>query len=131
IPMQFTETGTLAYGVQYNNAIHRDFEIRLQTVGDEIDVGDEIGSDLVDVNFTVHLLARTLLRLGSIPAEEITPQLLRDNLIYEDYNALLRAAGRAKKKLMPVSQEEKTLDSAASFLGNTDLVNQISEVLPQ
>ncbi|WP_048795376.1 phage tail assembly protein [Serratia marcescens] len=128
--MQFTETGTLDYGVQYNGKIHRDFEIRLQTVGDEIDVGDEIGSDLVDVNFTVHLLARTLLRLGSIPAEDISPQLLRDNLVYEDYNALLRASGRAKKKLMPMSQEEKTSGSAASSSESTDLPNQTSEISP-
>lgn len=118
--MQFTHTGTLTYGVLYNDEIHRDFEIRLQTVGDEIEVGDEIGSDIVDVNFTVHLLARTLVRLGTVPQESITPQLLRDALVYEDYNALLRAAALAKKKLMPAKPVDETTRSAASSLANTD-----------
>jgi hypothetical protein len=120
----FTETGTLTFGVMYNGVIHRDFEIRLQTVGDEIDVGDEIGSDVVDVNFTVHLLALTLLRLGSIPKEDITPDLLRGALVYEDYNTLLRAAFNAKKKLMPEKVESETSGSAAPSSENTDTASQ-------
>lgn len=118
--MLFTQTDTLKYGVMHNGVIHRDFEIRLQTVGDEIDVGDEIGSDIIDVNFTVHLLARTLLSLGTIPKDEITPQLLRDTLVYEDYYTLLGAAAKAKKKLMPEKQEEETSESAAPSSENTD-----------
>jgi hypothetical protein len=115
----FTETGTLTFGVMYNGVIHRDFEIRLQTVGDEIDTVKEVGSDIVDANFTVHLLARTLLRLGDIPEEEITPELLKDNLIYEDYTALLQAARGVKKKLMDVKSGSVTTDSTASSSENS------------
>lgn len=112
--MQFTQTGTLEYGVQFNGEIHRDFEIRLQTVGDEIDVVQEVGSDIIDANFTVHLLARTLLSLGTVPEEEITPELLKDNLIYEDYNTLLKASRGAKKKLMDMKTGSETSASTAS-----------------
>lgn len=125
--MQFTETGTLAYGVQHNGVIHRDFEIRLQTVGDEIEVVAEVGSDIIDANFTVHLLARTLLRLGSIPAEEITPELLKDNLIYEDYTALLKAGRGAKKKLMDMKSESETTDSTASSSASSDSLKPTSD----
>ncbi|MFZ4221399.1 hypothetical protein [Enterobacter ludwigii] len=123
---KFTHAGTLPFGVLHNGVIHRDFEIRLQTVGDEIDVGDDIGSDIIDVNFTVHLLARTLLRLGEIPKEEITPQLLRDALVYEDYNALLVAAAMAKKKLKPEKPPEEISAFAAPSSGNTDSDNPTS-----
>lgn len=117
---KFTHADTLPFGVLHNDVIHRDYEIRLQTVGDEIDVGDEIGSDIIDVNFTVHLLARTLVRLGTIPKEEITPQLLRDALVYEDYNALLVGASMAKKKLKPEKPAEETSASAVPSSENTD-----------
>uniref|UniRef100_UPI000665ABBE hypothetical protein n=1 Tax=Serratia marcescens TaxID=615 RepID=UPI000665ABBE len=118
---------TLAYGVQHNGVIHRDFEIRLQTVGDEIEVVAEVGSDIVDANFTVHLLARTLLRLGSIPAEEITPELLKEGLIYEDYTALLRAGRGAKKKLMDMKSGSETTDSTASSSASSDLPKPTSD----
>jgi hypothetical protein len=118
--MQFTQSGTLEYGVLYNGDIHRDFEIRMQTVGDEIDTVQEVGSDIIDANFTVHLMARTLLRLGTIPEEEITPDLLKDNLIYEDYNALLRASRGAKKKLMDMKSLSATSGSTASSLVSSD-----------
>lgn len=122
----FTHAGTLPFGVLHNDVIHRDFEIRLQTVGDEIDVGDDIGSDIIDVNFTVHLMARTLLRLGTIPKEAITPQLLRDALVYEDYNALIVAAAMAKKKLRPEKPAEETSASAAPSSESTDSDSPIS-----
>ncbi|WP_124965964.1 hypothetical protein [Trabulsiella odontotermitis] len=118
--MQFTQSGTLEYGVQFNEQIHRDFEIRLQTVGDEIDTVAEVGSDIIDANFTVHLLARTLISLGSIPEDELTPELLKDNLIYEDYMALLRASRGAKKKLMDMKSGSETSGSTASSSENSD-----------
>ena len=118
--MQFTQSGTLEYGVQFNGEIHRDFEIRLQTVGDEIDTVAEVGCDIIDANFTVHLLARTLISLGSIPEDEITPELLKDNLIYEDYMALVRASRGAKKKLMDMKSGSETSGSTASSSGNSD-----------
>ncbi|WP_449543652.1 hypothetical protein [Enterobacter ludwigii] len=118
--MQFTQSGTLEYGVQFNGEIHRDFEIRLQTVGDEIDTVAEVGSDVIDANFTVHLLARTLISLGSIPEDELTPELLKDNLIYEDYMALLRASRGAKKKLMDMKSGSETSGSTASSSVNSD-----------
>lgn len=117
--MQFTQTGTLEYGVQFNGEIHRDFEIRLQTVGDEIDVVQEVGGDIIDANFTVHLLARTLLSLGTIPQEEISPELLKECLIYEDYNTLLKAARGAKKKLMDMRSASEISASTASSSANS------------
>ncbi|EIR0330950.1 phage tail assembly protein, partial [Salmonella enterica subsp. enterica serovar Give] len=35
-----TIKGTLAVGVEYNGEFHRDFELRLSTVGDEIDASE-------------------------------------------------------------------------------------------
>lgn len=129
--MAFTETGTLVYGVQFNGEIHRDFEIRLQTVGDEIDVTQEVGSDVVDAHFTVHLLARTLVRLGSIPDDDITADLLRENLIYEDYITLLRAGRGAKKKLMDMKSASGTSGSTASSSVSSDSPSPTSDDLPQ
>lgn len=94
-----TVSGTLSVGVTFNGEQHRDFVLRLPTVGDEIDIAD---SDVPDSGFSVALTAVCLEKLGTLPKESLTYDLLR-GLLSEDYAQLTRAREELKKKLKPES----------------------------
>lgn len=107
-----TETGTLPYGVQAHDALHRDFELRLPTVGDNIDSVDEVGGvNVVALNAAV--LARQIIRLGQLKPEEITFELIR-GMHPADYNYLDAAAQALEKKLQAAAAAKST--SSASDL---------------
>lgn len=92
-----TQTGKLNYGVEFEGAVHTDFELRLPTIADNI-----AGVELVGIgsNLKVHvaMMARTLVRLGNIPAESITFELLSDGLVDDDFDVLAAAERDLKKK---------------------------------
>lgn len=92
--MDFTHSATLPIGIFYQGQLHRDFTIRMSTVGDEIAVVED---GIPESGTLVGVMARCLTTLGSIPAEEITYQLLCDALVSEDYQALRTAQQEAKK----------------------------------
>ncbi|EKN9090594.1 phage tail assembly protein, partial [Salmonella enterica] len=92
-----TIKGTLAVGVEYNGEFHRDFELRLSTVGDEIDAS-EMG--IPDSGYYVGLMALCLESLGTIPREAITYDLLR-TMTSPDYSLLVQARDTLKKKMQP------------------------------
>lgn len=92
--MDFTHSATLPIGVFYQGQLHRDFTVRVSTVGDEIAVVED---GIPDSGTAVGVLARCITALGSIPAEDVTYQLLCDTLVAEDYKALRDAQQEAKK----------------------------------
>lgn len=93
-----TETGTLAQGVEVDGALHREFELRLPTLGDNIDAVDEVGGHN-GVAINAALLARQLVRLGTLKPEQITYELLC-SLHPKDFNQLDAAGDALEKKRM-------------------------------
>ncbi|QLJ61479.1 hypothetical protein HP475_16820 [Serratia marcescens] len=114
--MDFTHSATLPIGVFYQGQLHRDFTIRMSTVGDEIAVVED---GIPESGTLVGVMARCLTTLGSIPAEEITYQLLCDALVSEDYQALRTAQQEAKKKLSELKSASVITDTPSSGSANT------------
>ncbi|BEN89975.1 hypothetical protein SMQC07_37740 [Serratia marcescens] len=124
--MDFTHSATLPIGVFYQGQLHRDFTIRMSTVGDEIAVVED---GIPESGTLVGVMARCLTTLGSIPAEEITYQLLCDALVSEDYQALRTAQQEAKKKLSGLKSDSVITDTPSSALANTATAKSESEAL--
>nr|WP_241391030.1 hypothetical protein [Serratia proteamaculans]ULG15499.1 hypothetical protein 465p1_00094 [Serratia proteamaculans] len=114
--MDFTHSGVLPIGIFYQDKLHRDFTVRMSTVGDEIAVVED---GIPDSGTLVGVLARCLTALGSIPEEEITYQLLCDALVSEDYQALRAAQQEAKKKLSELKNASAITDTPSSDLVST------------
>lgn len=114
--MDFTHSATLPIGIFYQGQLHRDFTVRLSTVGDEIAAVED---GIPDSGTLVGVMARCLITLGSIPAEEITYQLLCDALVSEDYKALRDAQQEAKKKLSGLKSDSVITDTPSSDLVST------------
>lgn len=93
----FTETGTLIYGVEYDGVIHKDFELAEQLVADGIAVledpliGPRAGKS--DYFFNVAVTARRLRKLGAIPKEAITHELIM-GMLQQDFNQISKADAR-------------------------------------
>jgi hypothetical protein len=92
-----TEKGTLPIGVEYDGRLHRDFELRPQFVRDTVDVFEdpEAGrrASRNSQFFAACLFAGRLIRIGDIPKEAITPDMVLD-MDQDDYNEILLAARR-------------------------------------
>jgi hypothetical protein len=114
--MDFTHSGTLPIGIFYQDKLHRDFTVRMSTVGDEIAVVED---GIPDSGTLVGVLARCLTALGNIPEEEITYQLLCDALVSEDYQALRAAQQEAKKKLSELKNASAITDTPSSGSAST------------
>lgn len=97
-----TEKGQLLYGVEFpagSGVLHYDFEMRLPTVGDNIAAIEDqgVGSNM---RLNAAMLARSLVALGSIPAEEISYTLLAQHMVDDDFDVLAAARDQLKKKRM-------------------------------
>ncbi|MEL5454803.1 hypothetical protein BMF90_07585 [Serratia sp. OLHL2] len=114
--MDFTHSASLPIGVFYQGQLHRDFTVRVSTVGDEIAVVED---GIPDSGTAVGVLARCITALGSIPAEDVTYQLLCDTLVAEDYKALRDAQQEAKKKLSGLKSDSVITDTPSSDLAST------------
>ncbi len=104
-----TEKGTLPAGVEYNGETHRDFEIREQIVSDSVDVFDDpaqgVKADKNSRYYGLCITARQIVRLGTIPKGDITPELLM-GMLNEDYNAISLAEVRLAAKRSTFRQAE-------------------------
>lgn len=108
-----TITGKLRQGVEVAGVVHREFELRLPTLGDNIDAVDEVGGHN-GVAVSAALLARQLVRLGTLDPKEITYDLLC-TLHPADYNQLDKAGGDLEKKLQAaLAAEPNTFESATA-----------------
>ncbi|EOZ4638851.1 hypothetical protein ACQRKX_001798 [Enterobacter cloacae] len=104
--MEFkTERGTLLDGVPFNDTLHMAFEIRLPTMKitcEALDAAEEkTGSAegmASDAYYRAALFAGSLLSLGNIPAESLTPDLLYEYLTQDDYDQFDKAVKRLKEK---------------------------------
>lgn len=95
----------LLYGVDFNGVLQFDYAVRIPVMRDIYDALDETeestGSSTggkSDIYYRLALLQRTITKLGDIPPEDITTELLMNELLEEDYSILDAAQTDAKKK---------------------------------
>lgn len=97
----FTEKGTFPNGVEYDGKIHKEFELREQLVCDAINVFDDPEiSERAQKNpqyLSLCILANMIVRIGDIPKEKITGDLL-NTMYQDDLNALRDAEVRLDAK---------------------------------
>lgn len=100
-----TGQNTLLYGIEYDGRTYYDFDIRLPVMADiygALDQAEKVhgssDSGAGDLYYRMALMATVLTRLGDIPAEAVTPELLLDGLLSEDYERLNDAIAELKKK---------------------------------
>lgn len=96
-----TITGSLLVGVEFNEETHCDFELREQLVKDSVDIFDNAKNSARatanDGFYAVCLLAKRIVRLGDIPAESISPELLL-GMHQVDFNELTKAAHEIEER---------------------------------
>lgn len=100
------QAGKLDSGVEVDGTTHRDFELRLPTVQDNIDAVDEVGSHN-GVALSAAILQRQLVKLGSLPVDKITFELVA-GMHPQDFNKLERAAGELEKKRLAAANPGST-----------------------
>lgn len=97
------ETGALLTGALVDGVHHREFELRLPTVQDNIDAVDEVGSHNA-VALGAAILARQLVKLGGLKPEQITFELVA-GIHPSDFNQLEVAASELEKKRIAAAQQ--------------------------
>lgn len=108
------QAGRLLTGVVVDGVSHCDFELRLPTVQDNIDAVDEVGSHNA-VALGAAILARQLVKLGSLKADQITFERVA-SLHPSDYNQLEAAASELEKKRLAAAQQVPTGSASGSGL---------------
>lgn len=101
-----TAKGTLVYGIERDGVWHREYEMRLPTLEDveraiegaRAEAGDEASPARIDR----HKWAACLVRLGGIPAKDLTPELLA-GLASTEYKGLEATEMALLKKLADAS----------------------------
>ncbi|ELU3412638.1 hypothetical protein QPB99_004866 [Escherichia coli] len=100
-----TQTGELSDGLVFNGTIHKNFELRLPVMRDNGQALEEteerfqtVDGFAADYYYRCAVMAATLVRLGDIPQEELTAELLHDNMTLEDFNVLMAARDILKVK---------------------------------
>ena len=95
-----TVSGSLKYGIFHNGEWHYDFAMHLLTVREDM----AIDTQLEGQARLLESYALSLDRLGGIPAEQISADILADGLVATDFDALFFAQELlAKKRLRPSS----------------------------
>jgi hypothetical protein len=122
----FTHEGQLKIGILFDGQVHKDFTVRLSTVGDEIAVVED---GVSEAGQTVAVLARTVIALGNIPLDNITYELFCDELDLEDFNVLKAAQAEAKKKRNALKGSLETTDASLSDLPATASAKKGSKAL--
>ncbi len=100
--MGSTEKGELRFGVEVDGARHKDFELRLPTMADVEEALEAAGEGACQARVNRHVWARTITRLGTLPPEMITPELL-GTLADTEYGLLAAAEESLRGKLAAAS----------------------------
>ena len=98
---EFIEKGTLPLGVEYGGKVHKEFELRPLVYRDSIEIYDSRDPKdppLGRCEARAYELAKQLIKLGDIPGEDITPELIK-GLFDDDASALVTASGRLDKRV--------------------------------
>lgn len=106
-----TITGKLTYGhVDKDGVTHAVFEMRVPTIEDMEAAIEQAPSDASTARLSRYIWARTVIRLGTLPPEAITPELL-GGLPFSEYSVLEAAEKELLGKLAPASVASGSSDS--------------------
>jgi len=120
-----TETGKLTFGIDYDGATHTDFELRLPMIGDNIAALEEVGAAST-LKLHAAMLAHTIVRIGTIPAEAMTYDFLSKNLVDDDFDVLAAAEKELKKKRKASNQPSQDTGSPSPSSPATDSTSPAS-----
>lgn len=93
-----TEKGTLTYGLDVDGVVHTEFELRMPTMADVENALEAAGEGASQARINRHTWALTMTRLGSLPPEKITAELL-GGLVDTEYGLLQAAEDALRGKL--------------------------------
>jgi len=92
-----TEKCTLPIGVEYDGKVHRDVEIRPRLVRDLLDGAASERAQQDSYYYSLCQTACQIVRLGDVPREKITADLLLD-MYEDDFDVLTEAASRVRAR---------------------------------
>lgn len=92
------QNGRLPIGVEVDHVLHREFTLRAAIMRDSVEAIEELGADAHPLRLGAALLARQLVKLGSLSKNEITTDQVLD-LHDDDWAALEAARDELAKKL--------------------------------
>lgn len=101
-----TETGTLPIGIEFEGKVHKDFTLRPQILRDSIDVMEDERAIKNESYFGICMLSKQIERLGEIPKEKITPDLIM-SLTEVDGRVFMEAKEALEKRLLDFRKENK------------------------
>lgn len=110
------EKRTLPIGMEHGGKMHRELEIRPRLVKDLVAAS---ASDLVQQNknnYEVCCLAEQIIKLGDIPVEEITGDLLME-MYSDDFDVLTEAAEKARQRAATFRSETAGVKEADTGAG--------------
>lgn len=103
--MAITVTGKLKYGYKDDaGVVHKDYEMRMATLEDTEVAIEQTPENACSARMSRHIWAQTLVSLGTVPAEEITPELLA-GLHFSEYDILSASTKELEGKLTPASAD--------------------------
>jgi phage FluMu protein gp41 len=112
-----TVSGELAIGVFFAGVRHKRFTLRVAMSGDLIAAQEAHPTGPLQL-VTLEVYRQQLLSLGDIPSENLTTQLLRDELTEGDLALIANADEALEKKLAP--QNAATATGEASSTPSSD-----------
>ncbi|MEH3421373.1 hypothetical protein [Enterobacter roggenkampii] len=128
------EKQQLLYGVKYGDKVHFDFAVRLPVVSDTIEAlratdeacGTTEGA-AANMYYRVAVMAYAITALGDVPKEEITAELLLNELNDDDFDLIDAQIEAIKKKRMDLNKSSPGTEPSSSPSGDTVSVNNKSE----
>lgn len=125
-----SEKGFLVYGVAVGDVIHRDFTIRLPVVKDTItaltDTQESQGTTegpAAQLYYKVAIIASALISLGNLTKEDITTELLLNELTDDDFDIIDAHIAEIKKKRLPVKISLPDTDLSPSLSADAESAN--------
>ena len=128
------EKQQLLYGVKYGDKVHFDFAVRLPVVSDTIEAlratdeacGTTEGA-AANMYYRVAVMACAITSLGDLQKEEITAELLLNELNDDDFDLIDAQIEAIKKKRMDLNKNSPATEPSSSPSDDTGSVNNKSE----
>lgn len=128
------EKQQLLYGVKYGDKVHFDFAVRLPVVSDTIEAlratdeacGTTEGA-AANMYYRVAVMACAITSLGDLQKEEITAELLLNELNDDDFDLIDAQIEAIKKKRMDLNKSSPGTEPSSLPSGDTGSVNNKSE----
>ncbi|KTT63620.1 hypothetical protein NS383_19025 [Pseudomonas oryzihabitans] len=108
-----TITRELVVGVYFAGIRHKRFTLRTGMAGDFIAAQEEHPNGPMQL-ITLEVYRQQLLSLGEIPKDQLTTQLLRENLAEADLAIIADADAELEKKLAPPSAATPPGDASST-----------------